>query len=221
MITIAQSVEDIVASTPFVEEALGRHLLNLSAYARAIRPQIQEKHLKTVTIASLVMALKRLQPRCKGRRVALYDLVKLRDITVESSFVEYTFRNTPTLNKLQRALIDLTEEKDLCMNFAQGIHESTLVVHHALEKDVDHLAKKEHVLSKISGLSLITIRLPVDTVETPGVYYPILKALAWAGINFIEIISVSSELTIIFRDKDVDRAFSVIKGLIGNSTGNA
>jgi aspartokinase len=61
----------------------------------------------------------------------------------------------------------------------------------------------------------------VDTVETPGVYYPILKALAWAGINFIEIISVSSELTIIFRDKDVDRAFSVIKGLIGNSTSNA
>lgn len=215
MITIAQSVEDIVVSTPFIEEALGRGLLNLSAYARTIRPQIQEKHLRNVTVASLVMALKRLQPRCRGRKVALYDLVKLRDITVESSFIEYTFRNTPTLGKLQRLLIELAEEKELCMHFVQGIHESTLVVHHALEKGVDRIANNEYVLSKIAELSLMTIRLPADTVETPGVYYPILKALAWAGINFIEIISVSSELTIIFRDKDVDRAFSVMKGLIG------
>lgn len=216
MITIAQTVQDIVGKAPFIEEALGRNLLNLSAYARSIRQEIEDKHMKPVTEISIVMALKRLQPKCRDRRVALYDLVKLRDITVESSFVEYTFRNTPTLNKLHRALIDLTKEKDLCMNFAQGIHESTLVVHHALEKDVDRLAQKEHVLSKIPGLSLITIRLPADTVETPGVYYPILKVLAWAGINFIEIISVSSELTILFRDKDVDRAFSVIKGLIGS-----
>ncbi|TSC55732.1 MAG: hypothetical protein G01um101418_753 [Parcubacteria group bacterium Gr01-1014_18] len=65
----------------------------------------------------------------------------------------------------------------------------------------------------MKDLSSITIKLPEETITTPGVYYPILKALAWEGINIIEIISIGTELSILFKSNDVDRAFSIIKSL--------
>lgn len=221
MITITQSVEECVRHAPFIEESISRGLLNLSAYARTIRPSIEEKHMKPVTLASVVMALKRLQPRCRAIAAPRYDFVRLKDITVESTYIEYTFRNSQTLSSLHRSLIDLTEKHDLCMNFVQGIHESTLIIHRSLEREVDELAQREVVTGKIPDLTLITIRLPSDTVETPGVYYPILKALAWEGINVIEVISVASELTIVLREGDAQRAFGAIKGLIFSSNTTA
>ncbi|MBI3366167.1 hypothetical protein HY041_00875 [Candidatus Roizmanbacteria bacterium] len=39
----------------------------------------------------------------------------------------------------------------------------------------------------------------------------LLKSLAWMGINVIEVVSSYTELTIVLENKDVDRAFSVLK----------
>jgi hypothetical protein len=71
--------------------------------------------------------------------------------------------------------------------------------------------KKQRSVKKIEGLSAITMRLPESALNVPGVYYPILKALAMEGISFVEVMSVRIEFSIIFEDKDVDRAFSVLK----------
>ena len=62
-------------------------------------------------------------------------------------------------------------------------------------------------------LSAITIILPKEAVFVPGVYYSVLKALAWEGINFVEVVSSYTELTIILQNSNVDRAFSVLKNL--------
>jgi len=55
--------------------------------------------------------------------------------------------------------------------------------------------------------------LPKASLNVPGVYYPILKALALEGISFVEVLSVNTEFGILFEDKDVNRAFSTIKKL--------
>ena len=65
----------------------------------------------------------------------------------------------------------------------------------------------------MTGLSAITMRLPEESLSVPGVYYPILKALASEGISFEEVMSVRTEFGILIRDVHVDRAFSVLKRL--------
>lgn len=40
---------------------------------------------------------------------------------------------------------------------------------------------------------------------------PLLKTLAWHGINIIEIVSSFNEITIILEDSFVNQAFSVLK----------
>ncbi len=55
--------------------------------------------------------------------------------------------------------------------------------------------------------------LPTENRNLYGVYYYILKDLAWQGINLVELISTSNEFTLIVSDEDLDHAFSVIMGL--------
>jgi hypothetical protein len=45
--------------------------------------------------------------------------------------------------------------------------------------------------------------------------YYIFNKLAWDGINVFEVVSTSNEITILLKDKDVDRAFTVIKQIKG------
>ena len=44
-----------------------------------------------------------------------------------------------------------------------------------------------------------------------GVYYFILKELAWSGINVIEVVSTSNEFTIVVKEKDSSVCFDVLR----------
>jgi hypothetical protein len=68
-------------------------------------------------------------------------------------------------------------------------------------------------LAQKGGLSSVTIRLPKNNTEVSGVYYFLLKNLAWAGINVCEIISTSNEVSIIVSEQDVPRAFPILMNL--------
>jgi aspartokinase len=72
---------------------------------------------------------------------------------------------------------------------------------------------KHLLIDRISELASITLTLPSDHLYIPGVYYTLLKALAWENINLIEALSGYSEITIVVKEKDSDRAFSCIKNL--------
>ena len=65
----------------------------------------------------------------------------------------------------------------------------------------------------MENLSSITIKLPVDNVKIPGIYYFIFQRLSWEGVNIREVISTSNEFTILMNEDDVDIAFKVIKNL--------
>ena len=69
----------------------------------------------------------------------------------------------------------------------------------------------EHITSRMKKLSAITLQLPANNVTTPGLYGYILRSLGWENINVIEIASTYTEFTIILKEVDVDRAFSVLK----------
>ena len=61
MIAIPQVVIEIIESTPFLEEAIGQGLINASAYARLIRPEVEKRLLKRVETAAILMAIRRMK----------------------------------------------------------------------------------------------------------------------------------------------------------------
>ena len=213
MISIASAVEKVVRGSPVLEEGLASGILNLSAVARTIRPQVEAFAHKGVAEGAVIMALSRLAPRLtirstEARKVARY----IRDLTVRSNITEYTFHNSSTILACQRRLLtEAHRAGDPFITFTQGAHEMTVMVNGGLETLVERAFTGERRLARLPNLAAVGIHHTPKVVNIPGVYYTILKQLMWGGINIVELVSTYTELVLVLEKRDVDRAFTILK----------
>lgn len=216
MITIAEVVEGLIKKKPFIEGALYEGLINLSSLARQLKPEIEAKLKKPIKEGAVVMALKRLAPtldiqmNVKIKRA----LKQFGDIIVRSSLAEFTFKNSESLiNKQSRLLELISNHREIFHTISKGVFETTIVISNSLKEELLEIFTNEERINYSTNLSSITIKLPEENLTIPGLYYFIFKKIAWEGINIVEVISTSNEFTIILNDKDVDKAFSILKNL--------
>ncbi len=216
---IAKAVEEIIRRSPFLEEALGDNLINISALARSIKPEVERLTMKKVRESAIIMAISRRPVEATYRisKNIRTFMNALGDIIVRSGLSDHTFENSDTLGSCQRKLINgIEHENEIFCTFSQGVYETTLVAGSVLDEKIRHIFRDEKQLSYKDRLSSVTIRLPVNNTEVSGIYYFILRHLAWAGINICEIVSTSNEITIVVSEVDVQRAFPILMGLKNN-----
>lgn len=161
------------------------------------------------------MSLKRLKERfAKQTKQPKLSVMTPKDIAVKSNLIELVFANTPTLLSKQKILLEeIGSEPNSFFTFSRGIYDTALIISSNLDSRAKKIFQEEKLIFQLKNLSAITITFHQDTVKTPGVYYLILKSLAWEGINIIEVISSFTELTIIFEDPQINQAFAVLKNL--------
>lgn len=161
------------------------------------------------------MSLKRLKERfAKQTKQPKLSVMTPKDIAVKSNLIELVFANTPTLLSKQKILLEeIGSEPNSFFTFSRGIYDTALIISSNLDSSAKKIFQEEKLIFQLKNLSAITITFHQDTVKTPGVYYLILKSLAWEGINIIEVISSFTELTIIFEDPQINQAFAVLKNL--------
>src|SRR6056300_1707517 len=101
MKTIANCVEEILISQPFLEDALTRNILNYSALADELREPISKMLRKPVKSGAIMMALRRYSPPLEmANKIKLNRVLQqLGDITVRSDLSDFTFKNSASLIK--------------------------------------------------------------------------------------------------------------------------
>lgn len=216
MLTIPNVVEEVIKKKPFLEGALIEGLINLSALARQLKPEIEHKIGKPVNESAVIMALNRLVPRLELTSTMKFKriIAGVGDIIVRSNLTDFTYSNTSTLYSRQEELLkevySSTTAQDIFCTFSQGIYETTLVVSSSLSELVERIFSNENLILKRDNLSSITVKLPPENTTCPGVYYYIFKELAWDNINISEVISTSNEFTVVVSDNDIHRAFTIL-----------
>lgn len=213
MKTIQESVEGIIRKTPFLEEALNDKLINVSSLARVIQPEVEKDLNKDVKSGAIMMAINRLSPSSilKIRKNIKKITLTLGDFIVRSDLGNFTFKNTPTLLKCIGDLItEFGDDKDYFFTISQGIFETTIITSKKLHEKVEDIFRTEQLLSSSVELASITIKLPKSNSEQSGIYYFILKQLAWADIPVQEVISTTHEITIVVKEEDINKTFSIL-----------
>ncbi|HNW98267.1 MAG TPA: aspartate kinase [Bacteroidales bacterium] len=216
MQTISECVNRIITRKPFVAEALQKGLINISSLARNIIPEIEEQLKKKVQPGAVVMALQRYS---QEKEIVISNKLKsclnnISDVFVRSGLSEFTYKNSDDLfNRYVSFVKKISLGNDVFFTFVHGVFETNYVISNSLSKIFRDAFKNESQVAYETELSSITVRLPKINVQTQGLYYYILQGIAWEGINIINMISTSNEFTIIVKDADVEKAFSVIKNL--------
>lgn len=106
MLTIPNAVEEVIKKKPFLEGALVEGLINLSALARQLKPEIEKQVGKAVNDSAVIMALNRLVPRLELMSAMKFKKVveNIGDIIVRSNLADFAFTNSATLYEKQAIL---------------------------------------------------------------------------------------------------------------------
>lgn len=220
MKTISSVVEHYIKTKPFLLSALSQGIINLTSLARTMMPELEQELGKDIKQGAVVMSLKRLSEDLDFR--VNHKIVKvlkgIGEITVRSSLTDFTFAVSDTILSRQAELINsINANPDVFYTSSRGVNETNIVVSSSMNHIVDRLFSDEKKIERNDNLASITVKLPKDNINTPGIYYYIFQRLAWEGITIIEVISTSYEFTILVNEDEVDLAFKVIKDLKTNS----
>jgi len=216
MKTVAQSVEQILRAQPFLEEALQRSIINFSALAEELQPEIAAMLKKPVKTGAIMMALRRYHsPVGVSNNQKLKQAFKnLGDITVRSNISAFTFKNTYTLVNCHGKLLSyVSANTHLFYAFTRGILESNIMISGSETEKVNSFFEAEHLLMQREALAAISVQLPQDNFKVAGLYYQIFKHLAWQNIALYEVVSTTNEFTVLVEEDLVAQAFAAIKGL--------
>lgn len=214
MVTVPEAAEKIIKRSRYLSEAMSKGFINNSSLARYIKPEIEEMLFKKVNDSSIIMALNRLQKNLKPQSRYKNIFKNRPTIIIRSNLFEINFTNSETLDTKYSQILKLKEGQKFFLTFSKGISESTIIASSEIASKIKEIVKDEKTIFELNNLSSITINLPNSSVSTPGIFYFFLKSLAWEGVNIIEIVSTVSEFTLILEDKDVNKAFSILKSLV-------
>ncbi len=213
MKTIQETVETIIKRTPFIEEAMQDKLINVSSLARIIQPEVEDSLGKEIKTGAIMMSINRMSPIeiLKIRKNIKSLSLKLGDFIVRSDLFDYTYKNSATLHK-QISLIFamIGDNRESFFTVSQGIFETNIVVSANLKDEIDGLFENEELINSMSKLASITIKLPKTNLEQSGIYYFILKQLAWSNIPVQEVISTTHEITLVVKETDINKTFSIL-----------
>ncbi len=216
MSSISKITEEIINRSPFLREAMTENLINVSALARKIIPEVEKMTNKEIKEGAIVMAIKRMTPGVYHKLdVKIKKVIGgIGDFLVRSDLVDFTFENSESLRDCQNELIKLIQnDKDSFFALCKGITETTYILNTKYAEEVQRIFSKENSKGHNTDLSSITVKLPETNTETFGVYYYIMKHLAWDGINIEQVVSTANEFTVIVDSSDIDDAFKILMQL--------
>lgn len=209
MKTITTCVHDILRHQPFLDDALARDIINFSALAEDIQPQVEKEMRKPVKQGSIIMALRRYAPR--RTKIDMNSLRQLGDIVVRSGITEYTFLNSKTIIANQARLLETVKDQTgVYLNHSSNYQESNILVSSTLTDLVEECFRNEVWVSVKEELSSITIALPKNSAQSVGLYFYIFKLLAYEGIPVFEMISTSNYFAIFLEKEYVNKAFLLV-----------
>lgn len=213
MNSIGKITEDLINRSPFLREAMSDDLINISALARKLKPEIEDIVGKEVKEGAIVMAIKRMTPGLYHRlNIKITNVIgDLGDFLVRSNLTDYTYENSDSLKFKQTELVqEINKDNDSFFTLCKGVTETTFIFSDQHSETVERIFKGEKLKSNTKDLASITVKLPQINTEIYGIYYYILKHLAWEGINIVEIVSTSNEFTVVVKQDDVDKAFKIL-----------
>ncbi len=117
------------------------------------------------------------------------------------------------LDAQARFLEEVKNDPNIFYTSSRGVTESNIIVSSDLTAKIETYFKREILIEKTDNLSSISMKLPIENVTVPGIYYFIFQRLSWEGVNIFEVISTSNEFTILVGEDYVNVAFKAIKEL--------
>ncbi len=195
-----------------IQRTLLDGLVNVSALARRIA---RERGLEE-SIEAVVIAIRRYegQPMRRESMARLQRLLRKAKITTKTKLASLILaRNDRTEKQLGRIYEDLPLARESTLRIFEVSDRIKIIC------DEEHLGRllglftEIDILEQQARLSEIAINYPDDITKIPGVFAMLANEMALNGLSMIDSMICHREHIIIFAERDLEEAFSVVLGM--------
>ncbi|MHA2099332.1 MAG: hypothetical protein ACW99A_11635 [Candidatus Kariarchaeaceae archaeon] len=174
---------------------------------------------KRITHSSIMMALRRLGKKLNkqfGELQAITENVfELELYNTRYGLFQLTVkRNLENWEKLMHLYKQMEIDRGDFLTITQGIYEITIISNQRFQKDIENLFADAEILNRDKNLASISLRIPRDSIETPGLIYFVTKQLFWDNLNIIEVVSTFTEITFIVKEIDLPDVMKSLRKLV-------
>ena len=209
-------IQSIINNAPFIRESMDAGLINYTSLARYLQPKVQRHFDKKINTSAIVMAIARMPPSpSQSLDKSLRSFMQqLGNVVVRSDIEDFSYAHSSSIQASQsRFLASIDNASQHYYSICMGMNETTIVVSKHLQSQVEAIFIDETLVVHRSNLAALGIKLPKSNQEVSGVYYTLLKQLAWQGINIVEVLSTSNEITLVVSKSDIDQVFAMVMRL--------
>jgi hypothetical protein len=209
MRTISYAIEQILLADESAFECLKQDTLNLRAYSRSKKAEVEQVVMNKVSLSSMVIALSRLQKKIQSIQ-PLKPQVKIESIGIKSDLEVITYEKTRDLSERLLRLQSVSRGENDIFMIAESINEISITTS---LKEIEKLIGLEYK-SKFADVVAITLKFDRKYIEIPNVMYGFVSALALKRVNLIQEISTLTEVAFLVENKDSDAVIDVFKGFL-------
>lgn len=210
MVNISQVVEDILRHDDVAVAAAQKGWLNLSSYARTIKPQVQATLVKDVQEASIVTSLSRVVASLSRPSEGRADTIQ--SLAVHSNLEGITYeRSEQVSTRIREIYHQVTVGNTSFLTLTQGINEITIVAEATVANVFREALPDAHKVYDKNNLVGITVKFAPSNLEVPNLIFALTRRLAYRDINIIEIVSTATELTFVIVKCDVAAALEQLQ----------
>lgn len=207
-INVTQTALEYIYQHPSIVECLGEDLINYSALARRIA---KAQHISS--IAAVQMACRRIakKVKVKGRQDEyLRKLLKNAKLSIRSPILVATLAKPIDFKKIIE-LREYIKKTRGDINIIEGEDVFTIITHEQCKEQIVKFFGDS--LKEIKeSLVQVTLLFGREIKTTPGVVAYVYSLLKNHNINVSEEMSCWTDLMIIIRESDLEKALSVLRG---------
>lgn len=206
---ISEALEHIIDANPAYKVALMHRFLNISQFAKFIRPLIEVRTKKDiVSDSALIMALSRYQREQIGK-VAPIESFSVTSLTVYTDLCIATYPKSHVLMENIGKIYALVQKGHGYMALGQGTDEITMIVSIAILENIKKIIRDKpvHIENEISALG---VKFDEKYCEDPGMLHYLIQQVSIQGINISEISSTRTEVIMYVDQKDIRLLFDTI-----------
>ncbi len=203
---ISEATRKILSRYPYIEDYMGRGIINYRALARDIREDVARELGGAVNIQSIVSSVRR-HPvsRSKKGNEKVFGILSASEVSLRY--------DVGTLNV---SLDDRSPEMENLLKIwadyimIRGIETLTVVVPEGLIGTFKEQLKGA-VINSNEGLASVIVKSPEEIAETPGIISHLAGILAAENINVVEMMSSYTETWFIVSEGDALKTIEAIR----------
>ena len=202
MIKIQEIVRDIVYAEEEAIYSLSKDYMNLSAYAKQIQKEVENRTKKDVKVSGIVVALSRVQKSLNKIHPLIQD-IKINNITTKSPLSEIVFEKTPViLSRLSSLYEKVKTTSDDFLTMTLSTSEVTVICSDKIKDSIlKHFKETPRMIEP--GLASLGISIDPKYYPMPNITFSLIRRIATKRIPLAETITTHTEIIFVFHQKNL------------------